>query len=137
MITISKSPATSKSEYFSHTAPSESATSFHAFWTEFEYGATAWWTTEFYLDGQTTLRQHGVHGLPLENRFRLLKHEHFIIPSSYLEYERRRGQISKSSKATMWNRTFSFERGSPQEHIQVELRGHQAVAPYSNSVQNA
>ena len=22
---------------------------------EFEYGATAWWTTEFYLDGQVTL----------------------------------------------------------------------------------
>ena len=27
---------------------------FWAAWTEFEYGAKGWWTTEFYLDGQST-----------------------------------------------------------------------------------
>src|SRR5215831_8783882 len=28
-------------------------------WTEFEYGATNWWTTEFYLDAQHT-RHEGI-----------------------------------------------------------------------------
>jgi len=33
---------------------------FHAYWAEFEYGATAWWTTELYLDGQTTFHDSTV-----------------------------------------------------------------------------
>ena len=61
---------------------------FHAFWTEFEYGATAWWTTELYLDGQTTFNESTVFtGFRLENRFRLLQREHLINPVLYVEYE--------------------------------------------------
>ena len=55
---------------------------------EFEYGVTAWWTTELYLDGQTTLGDSTVFtGVRWENRFRPLKYEHFINPVIYVEYE--------------------------------------------------
>ena len=56
--------------------------------TEFEYGAKGWWTTEFYLDGQTTANQSTIFtGFRWENRFRLLMHEHKINPVLYVEYE--------------------------------------------------
>ena len=56
--------------------------------TEFEYGAKGWWTTEFYLDGQTTANQSTIFtGFRWENRFRLLMHEHIINPVFYIEYE--------------------------------------------------
>lgn len=61
---------------------------FHSFWTEFEYGATAWWTTEFYLDGQTTFGDSTVFtGFRWENRIRPLKHEHWVNPILYAEFE--------------------------------------------------
>lgn len=55
---------------------------------EFEYGATAWWTTEFYLDGQVTLHDSTIFtGYRWENRFRPLLHEHWINPVIYMEIE--------------------------------------------------
>ena len=55
---------------------------------EFEYGVKAWWTTELYLDGQTTFHDSTLFtGFRWENRFRPLKHEHFINPVLYIEYE--------------------------------------------------
>src|SRR5215472_382228 len=56
--------------------------------TEFEYGAKGWWTTEFYLDGQTTANESMLFtGFRWENRFRLLMHEHKVNPVLYVEYE--------------------------------------------------
>jgi hypothetical protein len=56
--------------------------------TEFEYGLTGWWTTEFYLDGQVTGRESTLFtGYRWENRFRLLPREHWINPVLYLEFE--------------------------------------------------
>src|ERR1035441_3235636 len=56
--------------------------------TEFEYGAKGWWTTEFYLDGQTTFNQSTIFtGFRWENRFRLLMREHTINPVLYVEFE--------------------------------------------------
>ena len=56
--------------------------------TEFEYGAKGWWTTEFYLDGQTTANESTIFtGFRWENRFRLLMREHIINPVFYIEYE--------------------------------------------------
>ena len=56
---------------------------------EIEYGVTGRWTTELYLEGQGTTGDSAVFsGWRLENRFRLLKREHFINPVLYLEYER-------------------------------------------------
>jgi hypothetical protein len=55
---------------------------------EFEYGVKAWWTTEFYLDGQTTASESTVFtGFRLENRMRPLMHEHWINPVLYFEFE--------------------------------------------------
>jgi hypothetical protein len=85
-------PGNLEVEYFSTFGPQRGGNDFHAFWTEFEYGATAWWTTEFYLDGQTTFHDSTLFtGLRWENRFRPLKHEHFINPILYVEYENKSG----------------------------------------------
>lgn len=54
---------------------------------EFEYGVKGWWTTELYLDGQTTAGQSTVFtGFRLENRFRPLLREHWINPVLYVEF---------------------------------------------------
>ena len=81
-------PGNLEVEYFSTFGTQRSANDFHAFWTEFEYGVTAWWTTEFYLDAQSTFHDSTVFsGFKWENRFRVLKHEHRINPVLYAEYE--------------------------------------------------
>jgi hypothetical protein len=55
---------------------------------EFELGVRAWWTSELYLDGQTTRGDSSVAtGWRWENRFRLLMHEHRVNPVLYVEYE--------------------------------------------------
>jgi hypothetical protein len=55
---------------------------------ELEYGATAWWTTELYLDGQHTENDSTVFtGFRWENRFRPTTREHAFNPILYVEYE--------------------------------------------------
>ena len=55
---------------------------------ELEYGTTAWWTTELYLEGQSTANDSTIFtGYRLENRFHLLGGEHWINPVLYVEYE--------------------------------------------------
>lgn len=54
----------------------------------FEYGVTARWTTEVYIEGQGTWDDSTIFtGWRFENRFRLLKREHWVNPVLYLEYE--------------------------------------------------
>lgn len=66
-----------------HTAPN-----FLGGWTEFEYGAKGWWTTEFYLDAQSTRGQGSLFtGYRWENRFRPLAGEHWVTPVLYVEFE--------------------------------------------------
>jgi hypothetical protein len=56
--------------------------------TEFEYGVTGWWTSEWYLDGQATSGESALFtGYRWENRFRILPREHWINPVLYLEFE--------------------------------------------------
>jgi hypothetical protein len=79
-------------EYFSTFGTQRAGNNFHSFWAEFEYGATAWWTTELYLSGQTTFHDSTLFtGFRWENRFRPLKREHFINPILYAEYENKNG----------------------------------------------
>ena len=81
-------PGSLEIEYFSTFGTQRGGPNFHAFWSEFEYGATAWWTTEVYLDGQTTYGDSTLFtGYRWENRIRPLKNEHFINPVLYVEYE--------------------------------------------------
>lgn len=59
---------------------------------ELEYGATAWWTTELYLNGQHTSNDSTLFtGFRWENRFRPLMREHWINPVLYVEFERING----------------------------------------------
>lgn len=55
---------------------------------EFEYGVKTWWTTEFYLDSQSTAGESTLFtGFRIENRFRPLLGEHWINPVLYAEFE--------------------------------------------------
>lgn len=88
-------PGNLEVEYFSTFGTQRGGNPFLAAWAEFEYGAKAWWTTEFYLDGQSTFGDSTVFtGFRWENRFRLLQREHFVNPVFYVEYE----QINEGDK---------------------------------------
>src|SRR5215469_11597022 len=88
-------PGNLEIEGFSLFATQREGNAFHAFWIEFEYGAKAWWTTEVYLDGQTTFNDSTLFtGFRWENRFKLLGREHFVNPVLYVEYE----QITDADK---------------------------------------
>ena len=73
----------------------------NAFWgnaVEMEYGVKTWWTSEFYLDSQTTANESSVFtGFRFENRFRPLLQEHWINPVLYAEFE----NISSADKALL------------------------------------
>ncbi len=85
-------PGSLEVEYFSTFGTQRGGNDFDAFWTEFEYGATAWWTTELYVDGQTTFNDSTIFtGFRVENRFRLLQLEHLVNPVLYIEYEQTSG----------------------------------------------
>jgi hypothetical protein len=69
-------------------AAPKNANRFFAPTVEFEYGVTAWWTAEAYVQGQTTQNDSAVFtGFRFENRFRPLPREHWINPVLYVEYE--------------------------------------------------
>ncbi len=81
-------PGSLEVEYYSTFGTQRGGDDFHAFWAEFEYGVKAWWTTEFYVDGQTTFNQSTLFtGYRWENRLRPLAREHWINPVLYIEYE--------------------------------------------------
>ena len=64
------------------------ANRFYGGFLEFEYGATAWWATSLYLDGQTTENDSTIFtGFRWENRVRPLMREYWINPVLYAEYE--------------------------------------------------
>jgi hypothetical protein len=88
-------PGNLEVEYFSTFGTQRGGNDFHAYWLELEYGAKAWWTTELYLDGQTTFGDSTVFtGFRWENRVRPLQREHFVNPIIYVEYE----QINEADK---------------------------------------
>lgn len=65
---------------------------------EFEYGVKTWWTSEIYLDSQTTANESSVFtGFRFENRFRPLLQEHWINPVLYAEFE----NINAADKALL------------------------------------
>src|ERR1700730_13440974 len=81
-------PGSLEVEYFSTFGTQRAGNDFHSFWAEFEYGATAWWTTELYVFLQSTFNDSTIFtGFRWENRVRLLQQEHFINPVFYFEYE--------------------------------------------------
>jgi hypothetical protein len=77
-------------------AAPKNANGFFAPTMELEYGVTAWWTAEAYLQGQATQNDSAVlTGFRFENRFRPLPREHWINPVLYIEYE----NVNKADKS--------------------------------------
>jgi len=69
-------------------ASPKNANAFFAPTLELEYGATAWWTAEVYLQGQATANDSAIFtGYRVESRFRVLPSDHWINPVLYIEYE--------------------------------------------------
>jgi len=88
-------PGNLEVEYFSALGTQRAGNGFHSYWVEFEYGVKAWWTTEAYVEGQSTFGDSTVFtGFRWENRLRPLQHEHFVNPVLYVEYE----QINEADK---------------------------------------
>jgi hypothetical protein len=86
--TVLEEPGNLEIENQDIAASPKNANSFLAPTVEFEYGVKAWWTTEAYLQGQTTTNDSTVFtGFRFENRFRPLPREYWINPVIYLEYE--------------------------------------------------
>src|SRR5271165_1013277 len=81
-------PGNLEVEVYSNYATQKAGNDFIAPWMELEYGVTGWWTTEFYIDSQTTFHDSTVFtGTRWENRFRPLLSEHWINPVLYVEFE--------------------------------------------------
>lgn len=85
-------PGSLEIELNSNYATQRGGNDFIAPWIELEYGAKAWWTTEFYLDSQQTFSDGALFtGFRWENRFRPLMKEHWINPALYVEFENTNG----------------------------------------------
>ena len=90
-----------------------------ASWTELEYGTKGWWTTEFYVEGQSTRHESTIFtGFRFENRFRLLMREHRINPVWYVEFE----NINAASKTMQEVVGFDsqFDHAEPNALARVE-----------------
>ena len=111
-------------EYFSTYGTQRGGNDFHSYWLEFEYGATAWWTTELYLDAQTTFHDSTVAtGFRWENRFRPLKREYFINPVLYVEYEHINGadKILKELEGHDIENDFLTPNAEARDEVKNEL----------------
>ncbi len=85
---VLEKPGNLEVEFRGTTASPKNGNGFLSGTLELEYGATRWWTTEFYLSGQTTHNDSTVfNGFRFENRFRPFLKDHFINPVFYIEYE--------------------------------------------------
>ena len=91
-------PRSLEIEAKSITGAPKSGNAFAATALEFEYGLKTWWTSELYLDGQTTAGESTIFtGFRWENRFRPLLREHWINPILYMEFE----DINAADKALL------------------------------------
>jgi hypothetical protein len=94
--------------------PRSGQQAFLAPYLELEYGVKAWWTTEFYLEGQSTRGDSAVFtGWRWENRFRLLSREHRINPILYVEYE----NINEASRIQKEIAGHAPEFGEPNSEL--------------------
>jgi len=68
--------------------PRSGQRAYFAPFAEIQYGVTRWWTSELYVEGQSTAGDSTVFtGWRLESRFRPFAAEHAINPVFYVEYE--------------------------------------------------
>lgn len=93
---------------------------------EIEYGWTAWWTSELYLEGISRPGDSTIFtGWRLENRFRPLQREHRINPVLYFEFE----DINEASRiqkevvghAELFDEPNSHLRGERAREVEAKL----------------
>jgi hypothetical protein len=112
-------PGSLEVELYSNYGTQKAGNDFIAPWVELEYGATAWWTTEFYLDSQTTFNESTLFtGFRWENRFRPLMKEHWINPVLYVEYENTTGADKTLKEVVGFDNQFDF--AEPNSELQKE-----------------
>jgi hypothetical protein len=112
-------PGSLEVEFYSNYGTQKAGNDFIAPWVELEYGATAWWTTEFYLDSQTTFNESTLFtGFRWENRFRPLMREHRINPVLYVEYENSTGADKTLKEVVGFDNQFDF--AEPNSELQKE-----------------
>jgi hypothetical protein len=111
-------PGSLEVEFYSNYGTQKAGNDFIAPWVEFEYGATGWWTTEFYLDSQSTFHDSTVFtGFRWENRFRPLMREHWINPVLYVEYENTTDADKTLKEVVGFDNQFDFsDRNSVLNH---------------------
>jgi hypothetical protein len=86
---------------------------------ELEYGGTGWWTTEFYLDTQSTFNDSTLFtGIRWENRFRPLMREHWINPVLYVEFESTSGADKTLKEVVGFDNQFDFSE--PNSELRKE-----------------
>lgn len=112
-------PGNLEVEYYTNYASQKAGNDFLAPWMEFEYGATAWWTTEFYLDWQATFGQSALYtGMRWENRFRPLMREHWINPVLYVEFENTSGADKTMKEVVGFDN--QFDHAVPNSQARLE-----------------
>ena len=88
---------------------------------EIEYGATAWWTTEVYAQGQATENDSTVFtGFRWENRFKPLPREYWVTPVIYVEYERVSNADKSILEVTGHDSISRFQVNNGQSHGIIE-----------------
>ncbi|HSB75808.1 MAG TPA: hypothetical protein VLC12_09175, partial [Terriglobales bacterium] len=86
---------------------------------ELQYGVNRWWTSELYVEGQSTAGDSAVFtGWRLESRFRPLAGEHAVNPVFYLEYENI-NEASRIQKEIVGKAPLGFEPNSELRQAQA------------------
>jgi hypothetical protein len=84
---------------------------------ELQYGVKPWWTSELYLEGQSTAGDSPVFtGWRLESRFRPFLAEHRVNPVFYLEYENI-NEASRIQKEIVGQAPLDFEPNSELRQV--------------------
>jgi len=103
------------------TASPKDANSFVSPTIELEYGATAWWTTEVYAQGQATDHDSTVFtGFRWENRFKPLPREYWVTPVLYVEYEHVSNADKSILEITGHDSISRFQVNNDQSHSIIE-----------------
>ena len=103
------------------TGSPQDANAFFSPTLELEYGATGWWTTEVYLQGQATKNDSTIFtGFRWENRFRILPREHWVNPVLYLEYENVNRADKSLLEITGHDTVTDFQVSNAEGRVDVE-----------------
>ncbi len=111
-------------------ADPEGGNRFGAMVLEFEYGVRAWWTSELYLDGQTTAHESTLFtGYRLENRFRPLMREHVVNPRPLRRIREHHRRRQKSPRDRRARRRVRSDRPQPRIQPGTQARGRIETDP--------